>query len=135
MSFSSRLKELRLSLNLTQRQVYEAVGMSPLGYQRYEYGEREPTFEKLSALAEFFNVPADFLLERRPFEHWEELQPHMADLRFVTQQMFELPDGFTEYATLPEFIQFFAIAYGDAEVNSEDGTITLHPRIPFKLRE
>ncbi len=135
MSFSNRLKELRLSLNLTQRQVYEAVGMSPLGYQRYEYGEREPTFAKLSALAGFFDVPADFLLERRPFEHWEELQPHMADLRSLTQRMFELPDGLAEYATLPEFIRLFAIAYGDAEINPEDGAITLYPRVPFKLRE
>ena len=64
MSFSNRLKELRTSRNLTQRQVYESVHMSALGYQRYEYGEREPAFQNLIALADFFDVSLDYLVGR-----------------------------------------------------------------------
>lgn len=64
MSFSDRLKELRLSRNLTQKQVYEAVKMSAIGYQRYEYGEREPSFSKLLALADYFDVSLDYLAGR-----------------------------------------------------------------------
>ncbi len=70
MSFSDRLKELRLSRNLTQKQVYEAVKMSAIGYQRYEYGEREPSFPKLLALADFFDVSLDYLAGRSDDPAW-----------------------------------------------------------------
>lgn len=64
MSFADRLKQLRLSRNLTQKQVYEAIGMSAIGYQRYEYGEREPAYQKLIALADNFDVSLDYLVGR-----------------------------------------------------------------------
>ena len=64
MTFSERLVELRKARNLTQKQVYEGVGMSMLGYQRYEYGEREPSYQKLIALADFFDVSLDYLVGR-----------------------------------------------------------------------
>lgn len=64
MTFSERLVELRKARNLTQKQVYEGVGMSMLGYQRYEYGEREPSYQKLIALADFFDVSLDYLCGR-----------------------------------------------------------------------
>ena len=64
MSFSERLKELRTLRNLTQKQVYDAVGMSAIGYQRYEYGDREPAYQKLIALADYFDVSLDYLVGR-----------------------------------------------------------------------
>lgn len=64
MTFSERLKELRIARNLTQKQVYEAVNMSPIGYQRYEYGDREPAYQNLLALADYFNVSLDYLCGR-----------------------------------------------------------------------
>ena len=64
MIFSERLLELRKSRNLTQKDVYSAVGLSALGYQRYEYGQREPAFQKLIALADFFDVSIDYLVGR-----------------------------------------------------------------------
>ena len=64
MTFSMRLKELRTAQKLTQKQVYSAIGMSALGYQRYEYGEREPAYQKLLALADFFDVSLDYLTGR-----------------------------------------------------------------------
>lgn len=64
MNFNERLKAIRISRNLTQKQVYESVGMSALGYQRYEYGDREPAFKNLLALANFFDVSLDYLCGR-----------------------------------------------------------------------
>lgn len=64
MSFAERLVEIRTSRHLTQKQVYESVGMSALGYQRYEYGDREPAYKKLIALADFFDVSIDYLVGR-----------------------------------------------------------------------
>ena len=64
MSFSERLKELRTLRNLTQKQVYDAVGMSAIGYQRYELGERKPTYDMLMALADYFDVSLGYLVGR-----------------------------------------------------------------------
>ena len=64
MDFSERLRALRTERNLTQKDVYKAVGMSPIGYQRYEYGDREPAYPKLLALADYFNVSLDYLVGR-----------------------------------------------------------------------
>lgn len=64
MNFAERLKEIRVARGLTQKQVYEAVGMSAIGYQRYEYGEREPAYQKLLALADYFDVSLDYLVGR-----------------------------------------------------------------------
>ena len=62
MPFSERLLALRKERNLTQKQVYEAVDMSALGYQRYEYGTRNPSLEILIKIATYFNVSTDYLL-------------------------------------------------------------------------
>lgn len=64
MTFSERLKELRLAKGLTQMQVSQSTGMSLLGYQRYEYGSREPAYNKLLALADYFDVSLDYLVGR-----------------------------------------------------------------------
>lgn len=64
MTFSERLVSLRKSRNLTQKQVYKAIEMSALGYQRYEYGTREPAYQNLIALADYFDVSIDYLVGR-----------------------------------------------------------------------
>lgn len=64
MLFAERLIALSKSRNLTQRQVYEAVGISPIGYQRYEYGNRTSELHKLIALADYFDVSTDYLIGR-----------------------------------------------------------------------
>jgi len=38
--------------------------MSMLGYQRYEYGTREPAHKNLIALADYFDVSLDYLVGR-----------------------------------------------------------------------
>lgn len=64
MKFSASLTALRKSRGLSQKQVAEAVGMTLSAYQRYEYGQREPAFCKLIALADFFAVSLDELAGR-----------------------------------------------------------------------
>ena len=64
MTFPERLLSLRKERKLTQKQIYEAIGMSMLGYQRYEYETREPAFRNLLALADYFDVSLDYLVGR-----------------------------------------------------------------------
>lgn len=56
------LKRARETAHLTQSQVSEKLGITPVAYQNYEYGKREPKGDMLVQLANLFNVSTDYLL-------------------------------------------------------------------------
>jgi len=60
--FGDRLKQLRTDKNLMQKDLSEYLEITTLAYQRYEYGDREPNFDKVIKLCNYFNVSADYLL-------------------------------------------------------------------------
>lgn len=62
--FSERLKCIRQSSKLTQKNIAEYLQISERAYQNYEYGNREPNFETAIKLADYFNVSLDYLLGR-----------------------------------------------------------------------
>lgn len=64
MSFSERLKELRIKHNLTQVQLAEKTNISDRTIQTYEYGKKEPTLSKLIIFADLFDVSIDYLVGR-----------------------------------------------------------------------
>ena len=63
-NFNERLKMLRKTHNLTQKQLAEKVGSSERGIQNYEISQRKPTFEIFLALADYFEVSLDYLAGR-----------------------------------------------------------------------
>lgn len=63
-TLSERLIELKENKNRLQKDIAKAVNLSLRSYQRYEYGEREPTSSILIALADYFNVSLDYLVGR-----------------------------------------------------------------------
>lgn len=64
MNLNERLISLRKERKVTQKQLAETIGMSEQGYQNYEYNKREPAYQKLIAIAEYFNVSIDYLVGR-----------------------------------------------------------------------
>lgn len=60
-----KLKELRVKKGLVQADVARALNISVQSYCNYEKEQRQPSPEMLSALADFFNVSVDYLLERK----------------------------------------------------------------------
>lgn len=60
--FSERLRELRKSAGITQRQIAARLNISQQSYARYESGTGEPNLETLAKIAEIFDVTADYLL-------------------------------------------------------------------------
>lgn len=62
--FNDRLRATRIAYKKTQQETADAIGIALRSYQRYESGSIEPPYSSLIALADFFNVPIDFLLER-----------------------------------------------------------------------
>lgn len=56
MVFAENLKILREKKELTQQQLADALGISRSTIGMYEKGNREPDFETLEAIADFFNI-------------------------------------------------------------------------------
>jgi transcriptional regulator with XRE-family HTH domain len=63
-NFPERLKMVRKTLGLTQKQVAEIMGITEQNYQRYEYGKTTPTLEKLVKFCNDFKVSLDYLMGR-----------------------------------------------------------------------
>lgn len=57
-----RLKELRKETGLTQKEIANQIHVGQNSYSNWENGNRKPTAEITSKLAEFFNVSIDYLL-------------------------------------------------------------------------
>lgn len=59
-----KLKELRKSRNISQLKLAMDLNMNQNTISRYETGEREAGYAELTAIADYFNVSIDYLLER-----------------------------------------------------------------------
>ena len=59
-----RLKELREKRAISQLTLAMDLGLTQNSVSRYESGTREADYKTLIALADYFNVSIDYLLER-----------------------------------------------------------------------
>ena len=62
--FRERLQELRKEKGKTQKNMADFLEIKVRSYQSYEGGDRRPDYEKLVALADYFDVTTDYLLGR-----------------------------------------------------------------------
>ena len=68
LSLGAWLRELRQKRDLALREVAAAVKMDQAHLSKAELGQRLPTAEQVSRLAQFFKVPADQMEGRRVAE-------------------------------------------------------------------
>ena len=59
--FKDMLKYLRNRENLSQSELSEKLGVAKSTISMYEVGKREPDFETMESIADFFNVDMNFL--------------------------------------------------------------------------
>ena len=59
-----RLKTLRTKRGISQLKLAMDLGLTQNSISRYECGLREADYKTLIALADYFNVSIDYLLER-----------------------------------------------------------------------
>ena len=79
-----KLKEIRESKGISQRQAALALNLSPTVYNRYENGLREPSNALLLVIADYFGVTVDELLGRRPMEGQDDyIKPMTQEARLL----------------------------------------------------
>ena len=95
-NFQNIFKRLRTSSRLTQAEMAEKLGISRSTIGMYETGAREPDFETLERIADFFNVDTDYLLGRtEKTSILPETIGHYYlndETREIAQEVFEKPE-------------------------------------------
>ncbi len=61
-TFGQRLKEIRIELNLTQKQIAKTMGVDERIYRNYEKDIRYPRSDYLIPLIEAYNININWLL-------------------------------------------------------------------------
>lgn len=64
MRFALSIKKLREERKLSQKDIADHLGVTRQAVNSYECGRREPDYEVLIKLADFFEVSVDYLLGR-----------------------------------------------------------------------
>lgn len=108
-NFSHTLASLRKAKGLTQQELSRILGLSPSSISMYERGEREPSFETMEALADFFNVDMNYLMSGLPsvaipYSSSEHLAPILG----------RIPAGYPCFAA-SEIEGYSPIDYADTE--------------------
>lgn len=62
MEFKDRLVQLRKSTKLYQADMAKKIGVARATYGAYEQGTRQPDFDTLKKIADYFGVSTDYLL-------------------------------------------------------------------------
>ena len=63
-TFGERLKELRKSKNITQKDFATILHVTERAYQNYEMNSSTPNYKLLLTIADYFNVSLDYLVGR-----------------------------------------------------------------------
>ncbi len=72
MGFGARLKELRTSKKIPQSVIAGHLGITNQAYSLYELDKREPDYETLLKIANYFNVSVDYLLGKTDVKNDDE---------------------------------------------------------------
>jgi transcriptional regulator with XRE-family HTH domain len=62
MSMGYRLRELRLSRQISQEEVARHIGITRSAYSHYEINNRQPVYDTLIKLAAYFDVTLDYII-------------------------------------------------------------------------
>ncbi len=91
-NFANVFKDLRVKSGLTQQEMADRLKISRSSIGMYENGEREPSFELLEAIADYFNVDMNYLLGKKELsENIPQGYYLNEDAKNVAQFLYENP--------------------------------------------
>lgn len=67
--FHERLKKVREEKNVSREQAAKALGITYSALSKYETNKREPDFELLDKMANYYDVSVDYLLGRTKLKY------------------------------------------------------------------
>ena len=101
-----RIRELRKKCGITMKELGEKIGVAESTVSQYETGKRQPDYETLLKLGEYFGVTVDFILgaEKAPTAEGER-NVSDDDIKFalfggegeITDAMFDEVRQFAEF--------------------------------------
>lgn len=65
-AIGKKIREMRLALNITRKELGEHAFVSPYSIANYEVGRRTPDIETLCHIADYFGMTLDELVGRIP---------------------------------------------------------------------
>lgn len=88
MSFGPRLRKLRENKKITQKELAKILNTSESAIGMYERGEREPNFETVDKIANYFSVTSDYLLGRsnNPAPNQDEIRDYSPFLKAIKEK-------------------------------------------------
>lgn len=92
-NFAKVFRELRTKSGLTQQEMADKLDISRSSIGMYENGEREPGFELLETIADYFNVDMNYLLGKKDSSQQKEQGYYLdEDARDMAQFLFDNPE-------------------------------------------
>lgn len=136
-SFPAILKELRSENDITQAELAAILKTAKSTISMYEQGKREPSFETLEAIADYFNVDMDYLMGRSetpkavkvvssldPLPHPSLLQVHKRKIPLLGEiacgEPIIINPEYETFTTVSDSVHadFALIADGDSMINA-----------------
>lgn len=62
--YGNRIAELRKKMDMTQEELADRLGITRASLSHYETNRREPDYDTLQRIADFFHVSLDYLMGR-----------------------------------------------------------------------
>lgn len=126
--FAERLKLIRKKYNLNQVQLSEILGVSSRAIQNYEAGAREPAFNVLIFISNYFFVSIDYLLGVTDDERYAENMMRVENL-IIAELDEDIRNSYFENRPVGDLLQFLPLyIQGYISWNKADGL----SRLEFK---
>lgn len=138
-NFSEKIYLLRKSKNISLIELGEKLEITDEAVRLLEKGKRSPSFEVLLALANYFDVPLDYLVGQGIFADWDQILEHwdtvIGTIGKVYVSSSQKPTAFSELIqAYSDFVKgdkikigvFLSMLVSKIEIKTEsDGTVNI----------
>lgn len=107
--FGNRLKDLRVSKNMTGVELGKVLSVTKVAISNWESGKRTPDHETLKKIADYFDVTTDYLLgrtdEKQPkkerFQNVNSISAHrIGKIEKLSEEALDQLDDYIQYLEL-----------------------------------